>query len=277
MRNTLFKIFALGAALAAAPLVLLSAPALAGQQKAAAPAAKVDEKAEAIIKRAIDAVGGPAYLGARTQVSRGFYTPFRDGAQGLPIRFDDYIVFPDRERTEFRGSGVRNVQTNTGETGWLFEGQSRKLTDVTPEQAENFRVSLRTSIDNALRGWWRAEGASLAYVGRREAGLAKRNEVVKISYPDGFEVEFEFDAKDALPNKARFKRKNKEGEMVEEEFRFAQYLPAGAARLPFVVDHYEAGAQTSRVNYEAIDLNREVPASFFEKPTDIKAFLKSLK
>jgi hypothetical protein len=239
-----------------------------GQPVAAKPA---DEKAEQVIKHAVEALGGGAYLNVRSIVSRGYYTPFTEGVGGLPVTFLDYLVFPDRERTEFRGSGLSSIQTNAGETGWVFDGKMRKILDMPPEQVSSFRTLMRVSLDNVLRGWWRAQGAALSYVGRREAGLAKRNDVVRLTYPDGFTVEFEFGAKDYLPSKARYKKQNAEGEQVEEEDRYAQFLPIEGVRVPFIIDHYRAGVQFSRVNYQEVEFNRPVPDSLFTKPADLKA------
>jgi hypothetical protein len=274
MRKTLY-LFA-PACLAA---LSLFAPAAARAQDGAKPkadapkpqAAKVDEKAAAVVARAVEALGGSAYLGVRTVISQGYFTQFRDGVGGIPSSFRDYMAHPDRERTEFKGAGVRLVQVNTGETGWLFEGKKKQLTDVTPEQAADFRTAMRTSVDNLLRGWWRSAGASLAYVGRREAGLARRNEVVRLSYPDGFEAEFEFDAREGLPSKVVYKRLNAEGETVEEEDRYAQFIAIGGVRAPFVIDHYRAGVQSSRVNYDKVEFNQPVPDSLFAKPADVKS------
>ena len=53
---------------------------------------------------------------------------------------------------------------------------------------------MRTSVENLLHGWWKKENATLSYVGRREAGLARRNETVRLTYPDGFWIEYEFAA-----------------------------------------------------------------------------------
>ena len=274
MRKTLF----LFAAACLAALSLFTPPAARAQDgakpKTDAPktsAAKVDEKALAVVARAVEALGGAAYLGVRTTVSQGYFTQFREGRGGIPVSFRDYMAYPDRERTEFKGAGVRSVQVNTGETGWLFEAKEKKLTDLTPEQAADFRTAMRTSVDNLLRGWWRSEGASLAYVGRREAGLARRNEVVRLSYPEGFEVEFEFDAKEGLPSKVVYKRQNAEGETVEEEDRYAQFIAVGAVRTPYIVDHYRAGMQSSRVNYDRVEFNAAIPDTLFAKPADVKA------
>ncbi len=100
---------------------------------------------------------------------------------------------------------------NVGEGGWIADLKTKKLADITSQAAEDFRLLLRTSLDSVLRGWWRNEGASLTYAGRREAGLARRNEAVRLKYPDGFEVEFEFDAKEGLPSKVKYKKQNEEG------------------------------------------------------------------
>jgi hypothetical protein len=236
------------------------------------PAAKPseDEKALAIIARAVEVMGGRAYADVKSITSSGYFTQFRDGVGSLPVKFQDYTVFPNSERTEFSGAGVKSIQVNVGSGGWVADLKMKKLTDATAQEAEDFRLTLRTSLDSVLRGWWRTEGAGLSYVGRREAGLARRNEAVRLKYPDGFEVEFEFDAKDGTPSKAKYRKQNAEGDQVEEEDRYAQFQTIGSVRTPFIIDHYRAGQQSSRVNYDSVEFNRPVPDSLFAKPDDIK-------
>lgn len=234
-------------------------------------AGETDEKAEQIVRRAVEAQGGSAYLGVRSIIGRGYFTPFAKGVSTLPISFIDYLVFPDRERTDFRGRMGRSIQTNAGGGGWLYNESTRSLKDMAPEQLEDFRVAMRTSADNLLRGWWRKEGAKLTYLGRREAGLAKRNEAVRLTYPDGFAVDFEIGAKDGLLAKTFYVRKNAEGEAVAEEDRFASYQKIAGVRVPFVIDHYRAGEQSSRLNYDAVEFNSLVPDALFNKPASVKA------
>lgn len=233
--------------------------------------AAVDEKAEQIIKRGIEVMGGSSYMNVRSVVGQGLFTQYREGQSGLPVKFVDYIVYPDRERTEFRGGGARIIQTNTGETGWVYDGTAKTLKDMTPEGAEDFRISLRVGFDNLLRGAWRKEGAKLSYVGRREAGLAQRNETVRIVYPNGFAIEFEFNARTGLPAKVIYKRKNRQGEEATEEDRLAQHVTVDGIVAPFIIDHFRDGTQTSRVNYETLVFNRPLDDSLFAKPANIKA------
>ncbi|CAN5822729.1 hypothetical protein BH20ACI3_BH20ACI3_27790 [soil metagenome] len=250
--------------------------ALQAQDPKPAPMPASTQKAEEIIKRAIEVLGGSAYLNVQSVVGRGFYTAYQDGMSQLPARFLDYLVYPDKERTEFTTAGVRVVQTNVGATGWVYDGATKSLQDQKPAQLEDFRRSMRTSIDNLLRGWWRREDATLSYFGRREAGLARRNETVRLAYPDGFWIEYEFGAKDGLPAKVTYKRNSKvadsdETEEITEEDRLARLISINGVTAAFVVDHFISGKQTSRINYESIEFNRPLAASLFTKPESAKS------
>lgn len=253
----------------------LSSPLMA-QDDATKPSSPSDDaKAEAIVARAIEVVGGSSYLNVKTVVGRGFFTTFQDGMSQLPARFLDYIIYPDRERTEFTGGGIKSIQTNDGNTGWLYDGGPKALSDMKAAQIESFKRSMRTSFENLLRGWWKKEGATLKYIGRREAGLARRNETVRLSYPDGFWIEYEFAAKEGLPAKmiykgTRIKPDTEETEEVTEEDRLAKPITVGGVTAAFVIDHFIDGKQTSRINYESIEYNQPLPDSLFQKPANIK-------
>lgn len=241
-----------------------------------APASSVDEKSQQIIDRAIEALGGSKYLNIQTVVGKGFYTSYRDGISQIPAKFLDYISYPDRERTEFVGAGIKTIQTNSGDTGWLFDGAVKKISDQTPAQVENFKHAMRTSVENLLRGWWKKEGGKVTYVGRREAGLAKRNEAVRLTYPDGFWIEYEFGARDNLPAKIIYKRTRKDpdtGDQVEvtEEDRLMKFTMIEGVNAPWIIDHYIEGKQATRINYESVQYNQALEDSLFEKPDNVKA------
>ena len=232
-----------------------------------------DSKAETY-QRAYRCIGGTSTQ-VRTAGS-GFYTTYKDGVPLVPTRFLDYIAFPDKERTEFTTQGIRVISTNNGDTGLLYDGATKSLNDLKPAQIEDFKRAMRTSVENLLRGWWRNEKAALTYVGRREAGLAKRNETVRITYPNGFWVEFEFGAKDALPAKVIYKRTrtkadSDETEEITEEDWLAKPITNAGVTAPFVIDHYINGKQTSRINYESIEYNRALPDTLFAKPANAKS------
>jgi len=236
----------------------------------------VDEKSQQIMTRAIEVLGGANYLNIQSVIGKGFYTGFRDGEAQLPQRFLDYIVYPDRERTEFTSLGIRTIQTNSGDAGWMFDGAVKKLSDQSPAQVEEFKRVMRTSLENLLRGWWQKEGGKIVYVGRREAGLAKRNETIRLTYPNGFWVEYEFGARDGLPAKIIYKRLRKDpdtGDQVEtnEEDQLLKFTTIEGVNAAWVIDHYVNGKQVTRINYESVQYNQKIPDALFTKPADVKS------
>ncbi|MGD9589011.1 MAG: hypothetical protein AB7Q37_01905 [Pyrinomonadaceae bacterium] len=235
-----------------------------------------DDEAEKIIGRAVEFLGGERYLNVTSQFSRGRFSIFKEGAVVSFQSFVDVIVFPDKERTEFKSSGVKIVQTNVGDSGWLFDGNVERIKDQDEKQIENFKRGIRTSLDNLLRGQWRGS-ATLSYVGKRQATLGKRNDVIKLVYEDGLTVEFEFAAENAQPAKAIYTRSGPDGEEVKEEDRYAQFVDVGGIRSPFIIDRFTDGAHSSRINYESVEYNRSIPDSIFAKPSNPKDLKKDLK
>ena len=236
----------------------------------------VDEKSQLIIEKAVQSLGGQSYLNVSTVIGRGFYTAFNQGTTQIPAKFVDYLAYPDHERTEFATGGIRTIQTNVGDTGWLFDGAVKTITDQGPSQIDDFKRAMRTSMENLLRGWWKKEGGKITYVGRREAGLAKRNETIRLTFPNGFWIEYEFGAKDGLPSKLIYKRTRKNmdsGDEVEgtETDQFLKFITVDGVNAPYVIDHFIDGNQTSRINYETIQYNQKFADSLFAKPANVKA------
>lgn len=234
------------------------------------------EKAEAVIRRAVARLGGEKYLAIKTTVGKGKFTTMRDGRASSFQNFLDIIVFPDKERTEFKGGGEHTIQVNSGDTGWIYDDANEVLKAQTERQVENFKSGMRVSIDNVLRGYWRGQ-AALSYVGRRPASLGKRNDVIRLTYKDGFTVEFEFSADDATPQKALYKRTGGDGETIPEEDRYAQFIETKGIRHPNIIDHFTDGIHTSRINYESIEYNRNIPDAAFAKPATPKEAKKGVK
>lgn len=237
--------------------------------------AKTDEKAEAVLKKSVEKLGGDKYLQVKSIVGRGKFSILRDNQVISFQSFTDVIVYPDKERTEFKEGSMRTVQTNTGETGWIFDGAAETINVQTKNQIEGFKRTVRVSVDNLLRGYWRGK-ASLTYIGKRPATLGKRSDAVKLTFDDGFAVEFEF-SDESLPIKAIYKRLNADKEEVTEEDRYAQFVDVQGIKTPFIVDHFSNKSQTSRVNYESVEFNKNIPDSIFTKPNAPKDLKKDLK
>lgn len=229
-----------------------------------------DPRAIEVVDRAVAALGGDRYLNVKTQIGRGKFSEINKEGIVLSFRsFLDVIVFPDKERTEFKGQGTKNFQVNVGDTGWVYDGSMEVIKIQSETQVANFKHGVRVSLDNLLRGGWRGL-AKLSYVGKRAGTLGKRNEAVKLTYSDGLVVEFEFQVDDGLPVRAVYTRSNPDGEDVKEEDRYAQFIENGGIKSPFITDHLTNGKITSRINYESLEFNRPIPDTIFAKPVSAR-------
>ncbi|MGQ0542035.1 MAG: TonB family protein [Blastocatellia bacterium] len=237
---------------------------------------KPDPQAEAVLQKAIQNLGGEKYIKVSSQIGRGKFSIIKDGVTASFQTFVDVIVYPDKERTEFKGGGVKSIQTNVGDTGWVFDGDQELIKVQTEGQVANFKRGMRVSLDNLLRSHWRNE-AKLSYVGRRAATLGKRNDVIKLTYNDGLVVEFEIGVEDGIPVKAIYKRKNSDNEEITEEDRYAQFVDVDGIKSPFIIYRFVNGVQSSRINYQTIEYNKRIPDSIFAKPSNPKEVKKDLK
>ena len=225
--------------------------------------------AEAVIKRAVDYLGGDKYLNVKTQVSEGTFSVIRENRVISYQKFTDAIIFPDTQRTDFKGGGVTVVQTNKGDSGWVYDGDQEIVKDQTKTQLDNFRRGIRISLDNLLRGGWKGD-ATLTYVGKRPSTLGKRNDVVKLTYKDGFAIEFEFSADEGIPQRSIYKTTNDSGEESIEMELYAQWITVGGIRTPNIIDRRTNNDPASRINFNSIKFNEQIPDSVFEKPANNK-------
>lgn len=226
-------------------------------------------KAESVIRQAIKARGGDAYLGVRTVMSRGTHTPFLKGVSGIPSSFVDYIVYPDRERTEFGKGDNKFIQTNSVSSGWIYDGAQKLIRDQTEDQIRNFQQAIRHDLDNLLRNRWREPGAKLIYIGRREAWKNTFSEAVQIDSSDGTSVILHFDTRTRLPMMTEYKTV-REGATVNNQARFFRWVEFGGIMFPTIQDFYRDGQQSGRASFDEVSFNIDIPEKLFVKPSNIK-------
>ncbi|MEW6125434.1 MAG: hypothetical protein AB1757_00100 [Acidobacteriota bacterium] len=231
-------------------------------------------KAEALIRDAIKVRGGAAYLKIRTLIGRGQYTAFEKGVSGIPTEFVDYIVYPDRERTEFGKGDSKYIQTNFGDEGWIYDGAQKMIRAQTEEQVKAFRVNLRHDLDAILKYAWQETGAELVYVGRREIWRNQFSEAVRINYSDGLSVTLYFDTRTKFPlmSEYRTQQKDEDGNtrIIDNQVRFARWINYNGVQFSTTQDVYRNGVQAARVFYDSVSFDAQVPDKLFAKPNNIK-------
>ena len=226
-------------------------------------------RAAAVIREAIAARGGDAYLNIHNLVGRGEFTAFEKGASTIPQNFVDYIVYPGKERTEFgKGSG-RFIQTNVDSTGWTYDGPARVIKDQTEAQIKQNLQSTRYDLDNLLRKGWKEPDAKLAYLGRREAWTDTFSNAVRIDFSDSGTVTIFFDLHTKLPIMTQFRLITDDGARANQ-IRYLVWLDWDGVKFPRIQDTYREAVQTARVYYDSVKFNGDIPDKIFAKPANIK-------
>lgn len=232
------------------------------------------EKAEDVIERAVAKLGGEKYRKVNSLSSSGKLSVLKEGKIASFQSFVNVIIYPNRQRIDFSERGSRTVQVNTGDTGWILDEFFDNFGPQTEIQIAAFKLGLKTHYDYLLRGRWKGE-AELSHAGRRQASLGKRNDVIRLDFEDDSWIEYEF-SDEGLPMKTVYPGKSPDGVLINNEYRYAQFIMMEGILFPFIVDHFSEGVRSFRVNYSKVLFNRRIQESIFEKPENPKK-IKKLK
>jgi hypothetical protein len=255
-------------------LILALYAVKAGQafaQKPEPPDQKNLEKGRQLIQTVIEARGGARYLEFKTLIGSGQYTLFEKGISGVPFPFLDYIIYPDRERTDIgKKKKDRNIRVNTGKTGWVYDGQGETLKELDEKQGSTFLEEMEYDIDHLLRGGWKQPGVKAWFYGREETRPGERADVVAVELKKDQLVLLVIDPASHLPLKLVYEKPDEKG-VSRNEVRFFQYVPYDGVKFPNIVDFYRDGVQISRVNYSNVQTNAQISENLFVKPASAKA------
>ena len=225
-------------------------------------------KALALVREAIKARGGEAYLKVRTTVTRGQFTAYEKGVSLNPSAFVDYLA-PNRERTEFGKSDYKYVQANSESANWIYDAKAKQIKDQTDEQVKQFQQGARYDLDNLLRGANSQQGVKLVYLGRREPWRSTFSEAVRVEFADGGQATIHFNPRDHLPLSVEYKSLTAEGEAVSET-RYYRWVEFGGVLFPTILDFYRNGKQSGHASFDEVNLNANLADKLFAKPASIK-------
>lgn len=263
--SSIFKLAGIGCA---ALLLAITARA----QRADPNDPKNVQRGAELIKQSVEARGGERFLSFTGIMSSGMYTPYQKGLSQNPIQYVDWIIYPDKERTDF-GKGKkknRRIQVNVGKTGWVYDGDSETLKDQTDKQIEEHLEGLDFDIDRLLRAAAKSDGVEVGFAGREETRPGERADVVAIRFKSDRTAYLLLDSQTHLPMSLSYE-KTEDGGLVKQEIRYNQYVDYDGVKFPNIVDFLRDNVQTGRVNVQSIKLNTPALDELFAKPASVKA------
>jgi hypothetical protein len=119
----------------------------AAQNPAEAPS-RIDPKAQQVVDRVIQALGGPAFLKVKRLTTRGQIYSIRNEATTALAPFESFTEYPDKRRFSY-GKNPPVILINNGDQAWELDRFGQ--TTQPPEQAQRWRISNRYALENLLR------------------------------------------------------------------------------------------------------------------------------
>ena len=196
---------------------------------AAGPTIPLDQenvrKAKALLDKAINALGGEAYLGVRDMQQEGRTYSFHHGRPtSNGVQFWRFVEFPDKERIEI--TKQRDVaMLYNGDKG--YEITYKGPHPIEPKDVMDYLRRRKFSLDVVLRKWTRDPKVALFYEGNAVAAEQPALQVTLINDKNE-SVTLYFDAETNLPIKKTFtwrdpddKQRNLEEE-IYDNYRLVQ-------------------------------------------------------
>lgn len=214
-----------------------------------------------ILDRAIERLGGDAFLEVKDVLSTGRYYQFQHGQLSGSDVFRDYLKFPDKERTEFGKDGER-IQINNGDRGWNISGET--VEEQIPDQIDIFWEEYKVNLDYLLHVVLPQSRATLQYVGHEMLDFS-RVDVLEIRDEDRTRINLYVDRSDGLILKKTVRRLD--SPKVFEEI-YSNYHPIEGVLTPLLVTKYTDGVKTMEIRFETVAYNSGFPDDLFLQETE---------
>ncbi len=212
--------------------------------------------AREILDKAIQKLGGSAYLEATDVEAHGRFFQFQRGQLVGGEHFTDYLKFPDKERTEF-GEDGKTVRINNGDQGWNI--QDKEVEPQIEEQIETFWEEFKVSLDYILRTVVAQPETTVQFVGRDMIDF-KRVDILELRDEDRTRINLYIERDSGLVMKKTVRRIDSPS--VHEEV-YSNYHLIQDILTPLMINRYTDGAKTMELRMTEVAYNTGVPERFF--------------
>lgn len=242
-------------------LVFLLVAARAAQEVPPALPTRVDPRAQELLDRAIQALGGPAFLRVKTLTTRGRVFAIAEGATAGFAPFESWMEYPDKRRFSY-GKKQRVILINNGEQAWELDKYG--LTTQLPEQRQRWKVSNRYSIENLLRLRIREPGV-LIQAGAVDFVDNVPTRVVDILDPQGTHVRLDLHRQTFLPIRITYRVQNPQTrEWDESADVYGDYQDIQGVQTPMHLTRYLNGERVSETFRNSARYDEDYPPDYFQ-------------
>jgi hypothetical protein len=241
-----------------------SAQGLAAQSpsQAASPLpSRIDPKAQQLLDRTIQGLGGAAFLDFKSQTSSGrIYAITDEATAGLDV-FESSVVYPDKRRFSY-GKKKPVTLVNNGDRAWELDrlGVTRQL----PEQLRRWKLSVRYGLENLLRVHIHDPGILIQDGGVDFVDNVPTH-VVDIIETGGGQAKLYLNKQTLLPVRIDYQSRNPHtNEWDDFSDVYSDYQNIQGIQTPMHLARFLNGERVSEVFRHTVRYDEEYPADYFE-------------
>jgi hypothetical protein len=235
-------------------------PSAAGQNPSG-PASQIDPQAQELLDRAVQALGGQAFLRAKSLTTRGRIFAIADGVTTGFAPFESTVEYPEKRRFAY-GKGKPVILVNNGERGWQLDryGMIRQP----PEQVRRWRLANRYSLENLLRRLIHEPGL-LIQDGGTDFVDALPVRVLALVDAQQVQVKLYLNKAKFLPVRITYRVQNPETHEWDEFAEvYGDYRKFQEIQTPMHITRFLNGERSSEVFRTAAEYDANYPSSLFE-------------
>jgi len=219
------------------------------------------KKANVLLDRAVQALGGDKYLTFQTVHHYGRSYSLSDGSvRGQGVRYWRYWRYPDHERIEL-----------TKDRDWIiiyagnkaYETTFRGTRELEEKALREYLARRDFALEHILREWRKDPRIAAFYDGPT---IAESKSVEKVTLINGRnqQVTLYFDSQSGLPIKKEYElRDPNTGDRLREYETYDQYRPVQGIVTPHVVTRYRDGEITSQRFIKTVEYGVAIPDAKF--------------
>ena len=231
-------------------------------------------KAEQVLQKVIEALGGEAYLNVRNFYREGRLYDFDHGQlASAGLRFRNYVAFPDKEWMEYGKKGKIAYLNNDAE-GWELDKQG--INEQTPEAIENWQEGNRRDFEYLFRFRVKEDNLPLYYLGKEYLDNRMAH-IIEIVDTDNEGIKLYIDASTYLPMQIHYSRHSalRRGRVQVAEY-YGKYVTVDGIRIPLHISRDRDGQRVFEVFMNSVTLNEDLTENFFSKE-NLEAHWKKVK
>ena len=238
-------------------------PASRAQEKPAALPARADPKAQELLDRTIQALGGPAFLRVRRLTTRGRIFAIADESTAGLAPFVSAVEYPDKRRFSY-GKSKPVTLVNNGDQAWELDRYG--LTSQLPEQVQRWKATNRYSLENLLRLRIHEPGI-LIQVGGVDFVDNVPTRGVDILELGGTHVRLDLHRQTLLPVRIRYRVQDpKTHDWQEYADVYGDYQNFQGVQTPMHITRFLDGERVTEVFRHSARYDEDYPAGYFQPP-----------